>query len=204
MDFSGMIKAIKEWCISKFLTEVPSGYAKTEDIPTKTSDIENDSGFIGSSNILKTYEEIQANTSENNVAGALAVKEGFNNLGGFKPVIDSGTGQITGYTTTIGGADTVFPFPKKIIGTFTTSTSSAVTVNLGFKPKILFIKGSNHENMYSEDINRCVRITVSGKTAEVIGLSNASNNRINSINTDGFTYGKSNVGVETMSYYAYG
>ena len=31
-------------------------------------------------------------------------------LGGFKPVIDSSTGEITGYTTTIGGADTVFPF----------------------------------------------------------------------------------------------
>lgn len=31
-------------------------------------------------------------------------------LGGFAPVIDPDTGKITGYTTTIGGADTVFPF----------------------------------------------------------------------------------------------
>lgn len=31
------------------------------------------------------------------------------NLGGFTPVIDS-TGEITGYKTTVGGADTVFPF----------------------------------------------------------------------------------------------
>lgn len=31
-------------------------------------------------------------------------------LGGFKPVIDETTGEITGYKTTIGGADTVFPF----------------------------------------------------------------------------------------------
>lgn len=31
-------------------------------------------------------------------------------LGGFKPVIDESTGEITGYKTTIGGADTVFPF----------------------------------------------------------------------------------------------
>lgn len=31
-------------------------------------------------------------------------------LGGFTPVIDETTGKMTGYTTTIGGADTVFPF----------------------------------------------------------------------------------------------
>lgn len=31
-------------------------------------------------------------------------------LGGFAPIIDKATGQITGYKTTIGGADTVFPF----------------------------------------------------------------------------------------------
>lgn len=31
------------------------------------------------------------------------------NLGGFTPVIDA-TGEITGYKTTVGGADTVFPF----------------------------------------------------------------------------------------------
>lgn len=31
------------------------------------------------------------------------------NLGGFTPIIDE-AGKITGYKTTIGGADTVFPF----------------------------------------------------------------------------------------------
>ena len=33
-----------------------------------------------------------------------------NNLKGFEPILDS-TGKITGYKTSIGGADTVFPFP---------------------------------------------------------------------------------------------
>lgn len=33
-------------------------------------------------------------------------------MGGFTPVIDENTGQITGYRTTKGGADTVFPFNK--------------------------------------------------------------------------------------------
>lgn len=33
-------------------------------------------------------------------------------LGGFTPVIEPSTGKIIGYTTKIGGADTVFPFSK--------------------------------------------------------------------------------------------
>ena len=33
----------------------------------------------------------------------------YSDLGGFEPVIDE-TGKITGYKTTVGGADTVFPF----------------------------------------------------------------------------------------------
>ena len=32
------------------------------------------------------------------------------NLQGFTPVLDENTGKMTGYKTTIGGADTVFPF----------------------------------------------------------------------------------------------
>ena len=36
----------------------------------------------------------------------------YNNLQGFTPVIDPTTGKITGYKTTLGGADTVFPFPS--------------------------------------------------------------------------------------------
>ena len=36
------------------------------------------------------------------------------NLQGFTPVIDESTGKITGYKTTLGGADTVFPFPDSL------------------------------------------------------------------------------------------
>lgn len=35
------------------------------------------------------------------------------NLQGFTPVIDESTGKITGYKTTLGGADTVFPFSSE-------------------------------------------------------------------------------------------
>ena len=48
-------------------------------------------------------------------ADALAVKNQFDeqnkNLGGFTPIIDD-TGKITGYKTSVGGADTVFPFSR--------------------------------------------------------------------------------------------
>ncbi len=33
---------------------------------------------------------------------------------GFEPIIDPETGQITGYKTTVGGADTVFPFKQAV------------------------------------------------------------------------------------------
>jgi len=36
-----------------------------------------------------------------------------NNLKGFEPILDN-TGKITGYKTSVGGADTVFPFIKGI------------------------------------------------------------------------------------------
>ena len=38
------------------------------------------------------------------------LNQNLEKLGGFEPVIDDSTGKITGYKTTIGGADTVFPF----------------------------------------------------------------------------------------------
>lgn len=58
--------------------------------------------------VLNSKEEIEANTSENMIVGAEAVKEVYSSLGGFTPVIDE-TGKITGYKTKA-GADTVFPF----------------------------------------------------------------------------------------------
>ena len=53
-----------------------------------------------------------------------------NNLGGFTPVIDD-TGKITGYKTTLGGADTVFPFSSKSCSFLFCSTSSNNTAKFG-------------------------------------------------------------------------
>lgn len=53
-------------------------------VPTKTSELENDRGFISSANVLDTMEEIEANTSSGRFAGALAVKQLNNKLGGLR------------------------------------------------------------------------------------------------------------------------
>lgn len=55
--------------------------AYTDDkVPTKTSQLENDSGFLSSATALDSYEEIMANTASGKFAGALGVKEGLNML----------------------------------------------------------------------------------------------------------------------------
>ena len=93
---------------------------------------------------LDSYEEIMANTQTKKSAGALGVKEGFEKLndslqtlGGFTPVIDSTTGEITGYKTTIGGADTVFPFSSSdynVLGFYCdASKTNTVTIPSGTK-----------------------------------------------------------------------
>ena len=84
-----------------------------------SAQINNTNGEINkiNNNVLDTIEEISANTSGGKFAGALALKNVNNSLGGFTPIID-GTGKITGYKTKV-GADTVFPFSSVTNGTFT-------------------------------------------------------------------------------------
>ena len=65
--------------------------------------------MIAKTKVLKTMEEISANTSAENVAGATAVKELSNSLNSHPQFIYDSSGKITGYKTKA-GADTVFPF----------------------------------------------------------------------------------------------
>lgn len=67
--------------------------------------------------VLKSLEEVSATTNEDDLASATAVAALSNKLAGFEPVCDS-TGEITGYKTDVGGADTVFPFIKRLSGNF--------------------------------------------------------------------------------------
>ncbi len=85
-------------------------------------------------------------------------------LGGFTPIIDLETGEITGYTTSIGGADTVFPFKKgkNLINAFTsvlynagvaypTITKQIATDKISF---VIFINcvGGQNISVNGEDI----------------------------------------------------
>ena len=60
--------------------------------------------------MLKTMDEVNAVTQEGYGVDALVVKHVNESLGEQPSFVYDDNGQITGYTTKIGGADTVFPF----------------------------------------------------------------------------------------------
>ena len=69
---------------------------------------------------ISPTSEIEEGSVEPVTSGAVytALTRQSETLGGFTPVIDE-TGKITGYKTTVGGADTVFPFKRIELGDFT-------------------------------------------------------------------------------------
>ena len=86
--------------------------------------------------VLNSEEEIEANTSENMIAGAEAVKEVYSSLVDQPTFEYDETGKITGYKTKIGGADTVFPFNAykvSVIDSDTTSKTYTRVSESGFK-----------------------------------------------------------------------
>lgn len=60
--------------------------------------------------IIDDIETIGAVTEDGYIAGAKALQSVNDSLAGVSFVIDETTGKISGYTTEIGGADSVFPF----------------------------------------------------------------------------------------------
>lgn len=63
--------------------------------------------------IIDSLDAIKATTQAGFMAGALALKQQNEKLKDFEPILDS-TGKITGYKTSVGGADTVFPFNSDV------------------------------------------------------------------------------------------
>lgn len=61
--------------------------------------------------VLKTMEEVNANTDAQNIPSALLLGELNNKLAGFEPVLND-AGEMIGYKTDR-GADTVYPFSAK-------------------------------------------------------------------------------------------
>lgn len=86
--------------------------------------------------VLNSKEEIEANTSENMIAGAEAVKEVYSSLQDQPTFEYDETGKITGYKTKV-GADTVFPFKNGADVVWTNPNPNAqmkstITVNFDF------------------------------------------------------------------------
>ena len=97
-----------------------------------------------------------------------------NNLGGFTPVIDQDTGKITGYKTTIGGKDMVYPLSSFEHLTYEfasggfTNNQSQITKEFnveGYSKLIAF--GYNHLN-YSSN-NYCEVLTLDDEQLLKIG-----------------------------------
>lgn len=92
--------------------------------------------------ILKTTEEVEANTNENNLASAVVVGELINDLSNQPQFIYDATGKIIGYRTKE-GADTEFPFNDAgyTISGYAINVSYASTGNI---TSMLPIKGIKH------------------------------------------------------------
>ena len=99
--------------VQTFTANASSNKTANITVPTKTSELENDSGFMGSATALDTYEEIMANTESGKFAGAKGVKEGFSEINN-SLVADIYVGEDGKLHKVQGGADSVLPFSSKI------------------------------------------------------------------------------------------
>lgn len=139
--------------------------------------------MIAKTKVLNTAEEIEANTSAENVAGALVAKELYNNLKGFEPILDS-TGKITGYKTSVGGADTVFPFSAKLTsygGSYTGNQTIPISDDLLDKNFILIVTGvycsgsaDNHTVKRNKSFTIHPQISKSGNTLSISGCAGSA------------------------------
>lgn len=101
-----------------------------------------------------------------------AQNKNLSNLGGFTPVIDE-TGKITGYKTSVGGADTVFPFSS--LGEWSARKSSKVgsSITIGENKHTLFTIATGP----SGDVYACIydlknmKIIYKNDTAGIIAKS---------------------------------
>lgn len=103
-----------EWLKSKLATVAVSGkYSDLNEkptIPTKTSDLDNDSGFVTSQYEILDEEATEANTTPDKyVSDAVVTKELLLRQNGVQWILDEETGAIKSYKTKA-GADTEFPF----------------------------------------------------------------------------------------------
>ena len=97
--------------------------------------------------VLNSKEEIEANTSENMIAGAEAVKEVYSSLESQPNFVYDSTGKITGYKTKA-GADTVFPFSGGFNGAdiYMSGTNSGNLSKIELASKGQYFYGFDYDN----------------------------------------------------------
>jgi len=101
---------------------------------------------------------------------------------------------------------------KYASGTLQGSTSSTTHINIGFKPKKLHIYGNystnsyNYQYAYDENLSTTQYLSNMASTPSVENLGSGTNNRLASIDSDGFTMEKQGSGVagKTFCYVAIG
>lgn len=108
--------------------------------------------MVAKTKVLKTMEEISANTSEENVAGATAVKELSNNLSKQPEWIRDSTGRITGYK--FGGADAVFPFSNVNYVLATIDDGSGATMS------VIDVSSGESTSVLHSDVNSVSKAVV--------------------------------------------
>ena len=106
--------------------------------------------------IIDDIDAIRNVTKEGYMAGALALKQIDNSLESQPQFVYDEDGKITGYTTKIGGADTVFPFSNVIFGTFPGEKQTNYTLELKGLPRaVMVMQNSTYpvNVLYNRDLN---------------------------------------------------
>lgn len=113
---------------------------------TKASDVEFNDGNTAETKVgaIKGITTDLNTTETGYAADMTALTQLYSDLGGFNPIVDETTGKITGYKTTVGGADTVFPFSEiekdKLIKALSTS---GLNINANSTPEEIYDKLSS-------------------------------------------------------------
>lgn len=108
-------------------------------IPSKTSQLTNDSNFLKKSDVVDSLTTVNSSTESGKPVGIQAVKAVNNKFGGLRFGID-GDGNYGYY----GADDSLIPFNRSVVfGNFSLSTSFQ-KITLGFKPRFLLVSTSEY------------------------------------------------------------
>ncbi len=116
---------------------------------------------------------------------------------------------MTGYKTTVGGADTVFPFSKTFLSINEFKSSMQPTkYNIGFRPKLVLC-GANADAAfawYNADTNKCYYNANTARPYDLGTFSYGNIYKFNSIDDTGFTFqvGASNYDNMNLIIIAFG